>query len=158
SRANLVDHLEAVRAWYDGYVFGRTVIYNPWSILSYVDSGDPRPLSYWVSTSSNDLVRDMLVRHGLDAEPEIEALLGGGTIDKARDQGVVLQELAQRPDALWSLLVLSGYLRAEEAPGPADEPPRHLLSIPNREVREVYTSTFREWMAARLGGGRSDVE
>jgi hypothetical protein len=156
--AGLSAHLPAVRAWYNGYVFGDTVIYNPWSILSFLDSGDPQPLAYWVSTSSNDLVRDMLVRHGFAVEREIETLLEGGKIDRALDQGVVLEELARRPDALWSLLVLSGYLKAERAPVPAGEAARHLLSIPNREVREVYTSTFREWLRERLGGASSDVD
>jgi hypothetical protein len=158
SRAGLSAHLDAVRAWYNGYVFGETVIYNPWSILSFIDSGDPSPLAYWVSTSSNDLVRDMLARHSLTVEPEIEALLEGGTIEAAVDQGVALEELARRPDALWSLLLFSGYLRAEHAAVPAGEAPRYLLSIPNREVREVYASTFREWLRERLGGASGDVE
>ena len=63
----------------------------------------------------------------------------------------------RRPDALWSLLVLSGYLRAEEAEGVTDDEPRYRLSIPNREVREVFTSTFREQMASRLEGHGGDV-
>ncbi len=156
--AGLEGQLDAVRAWYNGYVFGRTVIYNPWSILSFLDSGDPRPLAYWTSTSSNDLVREMLVRHGFALEREIEALLEGRAIEQAIDQGVVLEELARRPDALWSLLLFSGYLKAEGAEVPAGEAPRHLLSIPNREVREVYASTFREWLRERLGGASSDVD
>jgi hypothetical protein len=156
--AGLSEHLDSVRAWYNGYVFGETVIYNPWSILSFLDSGDPRPLAYWTSTSSNDLVREMLVRHGFALEREIEALLEGSAIEAAVDQGVVLEELARRPDALWSLLLFSGYLKAESAAVPAGEAPRYLLSIPNREVREVYASTFREWLRERLGGASSDVD
>jgi hypothetical protein len=156
--AGLSAHIDVVRAWYNGYVFGETVIYNPWSILSFIDSGDPHPLAYWVFTSSNDLVRDMLVRHGFALEPEIETLLEGGKIDMALDQGVVLEDLARRSDALWSLLLFSGYLKAERAYVPAGEPPQYLLSIPNREVREVYASTFRQWLRERLGGASTDVD
>jgi hypothetical protein len=65
---------------------------------------------------------------------------------------VALPDLAGRPDALFSLLVLSGYLRAESAPVPAGEPPRYLVSIPNREVREVYAGTFRALLRERIGG------
>jgi hypothetical protein len=156
--AGLSAHLSAVRAWYNGYVFGETVIYNPWSILSFLDRGDGRPRAYWVSTSSNDLVRDMLVRHGVALEPEIEALLEGGTIEVSVDEGVVLEDLPRRADALFGLLLFSGYLKAKEADAPAGEAPTYFLSIPNREVREVYTSTFREWLRERLGGASGDVD
>jgi Predicted AAA-ATPase/PD-(D/E)XK nuclease superfamily len=156
--AGLGEHRDTVRAWYDGYVFGDTVIYNPWSILTFVDRADGVPRGYWISTSSNDLVREALVRHGIAIEPEIEALLGGGKIERALDESVSLPDLTGRPDALVSLLVLSGYLRAESAPVPAGEPPRYLLSIPNREVREVYAGTFRAFLRERLGGLESDVD
>ncbi len=156
--AGMSAELPVVRSWYNGYAFGGTVIYNPWSILNFVDNGDARPRGYWVATSSNDLVRDMLQRHGLALQPSLEALLEGEGIVRRVDEGVALTDLATRPDALWSLLVLSGYLRAEEADVPHGEEPRYRLSIPNREVRLVYTSTFREWMQARLGGEESDVE
>ena len=69
-----------------------------------------------------------------------------------------LSDLDGAPDALWSLLVLSGYLRAERADVPPGEPPLYWLSIPNREVRAVYVSTFRALLRERLGGEESDVE
>jgi hypothetical protein len=158
AEAGLGEHLPTVRAWYDGYVFGGTVIYNPWSILSFVDRADGVPRGYWLSTSSNDLVRESLVRHGPALEPEIEALLEGGKIERALDESVSLPDLAERPDALFSLLALSGYLRAEMAPVPPGEPPLYLLSIPNREVREVYAGTFRSFLRERLGGLESDLD
>jgi hypothetical protein len=154
----LAEDLDAVRAWYNGYVFGETVIYNPWSILTFIERGERQPRAYWVSTSSNDLVREMLVRHSFEVEPQIEALLEGGKIEKSIDEGVVLEDLGRRSDALFALLLFSGYLRAEQAEVPYGEPPLYLLSIPNREVREVYASTFREWMRERLGGTSSDVD
>lgn len=156
-RVGLNDSREAVRDWYNGYVFGGTIIYNPWSILSFVERGESRPRSYWVSTSSNDLVRDMLVRHGSVLKSEIEALLEGQKIEAELDEGVALSELSRRPDVIFSLLLFSGYLKAEQMEGPLDDAPRYLVSIPNREVRGVYTNTFLQLLQEHIGGPR-DVE
>ncbi len=112
-KAGIGDQLEEVRRWYNGYLFGTTVVYNPWSILSYVHSQDRMLRNYWVNTSSNDLVRDMLVRHALEIEPQIETLLSGGSIERKVSETVVLSELARNAGALFDLLVFSGYLRAE---------------------------------------------
>ena len=156
-KAGIGDRLEEVRRWYNGYLFGTTVVYNPWSILSYVHSHDRMLRNYWVNTSSNDLVRDMLVRHALEIEPQIEMLLSGGSIERKVSENVVLNELSQSPGMLFDLLVFSGYLRAE----PMGELTRtegiYRLMIPNREVREVYATTFQQWMAHQLGAGESGI-
>lgn len=144
--------LPAVRDYYNGYVFGGTPVYNPWSILNFLEDTGARLRPHWVTTSSNDLVREALRRHSFGVEPAIEALLQGTFIEQRIDEDVVLSDLAERMDAVWSLLVFSGYLRAEEAPGTSLEIRPYRLSIPNREVRGVYTSTFRDWMADRMGG------
>lgn len=148
--------LDDVRSYYNGYMFGSTPIYNPWSILNFIH-GDGRLRPYWATTSSNDLVHDVLRRHSFDIQPDIEVLLEGSAIEKTMDEDAVLPDLAIRLDAVWSLLVLSGYLRAEETPGTSLEIRPYRLSIPNREVRQIYTSTFRAWMSEQLGSER-DVE
>lgn len=151
-RAGRGEQLEAVRAWYNGYVFGGEVIYNPWSILNYVDGSEPEPRPFWVSTSANELVRESLVNHAAKAHDDIEALLEGRGVLRRLDENVGLSELDTRVDTLFGLLTFSGYLRADkEVLDPADEP-HYRLTIPNREVRRVYTSTFREWMTDRMGG------
>jgi Predicted AAA-ATPase/PD-(D/E)XK nuclease superfamily len=152
-RAGRLAHLPAVRAWYNGYVFGGEVVYNPWSILNYVDSAEIQPRPFWVSTSSNDLVRQALVKHATQAQDDIEALLEGRGLLRRLDENVVLSDLDTRPDTLFGLLTFSGYLKAEKRVLDPDDEPHYLLSIPNREVRQVYTSTFRDWMADRMGGG-----
>jgi hypothetical protein len=151
-RAGRGAHLEAVRGYYNGYAFGGTPIYNPWSILNFLDDSEARLRPHWVTTSSNDLVREALARHAFAIQGEIEALLEGAVIQRRIDEDVVLADLATRMDAVFGLLVFSGYLRAEEAPGTSLEIRSYALSIPNREVRQVYTSTFREWMTDRMGG------
>jgi len=158
SRAGRAEHRALVRAWYNGYVFGGRVVHNPWSILSFAASEDGLLRGYWLATSANDLVRDLLQHHAIGIEAEMETLLDGGSIERRLDEYVALGELRENEDALWSLLVFSGYLRAEPGAGPPGEEPPYRLSIPNREVREIYTSTFQRWMEARLQGGGGSLK
>jgi hypothetical protein len=126
--------------------------------VNFVADREAKPRPYWLSTSSNDLVKRLLSGRATRLEPTFEALLAGEGIERVLDESVVLDQLDRSDDALWSLLVFSGYLRAEERPrGPMDQP-AHALTIPNREVRLVYTSTFREWMAARMSGHGGDID
>ncbi len=157
-RSGRADKLSLVRGWYNGYLFGGEVIYNPWSVLGFLDAEDAKLRPYWLSTSSNDLVHELLVRHALRLQPVFEALLEGGSLERVLDENVVLSEIAENEGALWSLLVFTGYLKAEELPGDPNERAVHRLSIPNREVREVYTTTFHRWMEARMRGHGGSLE
>jgi hypothetical protein len=142
ARAGEIGRIDQVRTWYDGYRFGGEVVYNPWSVLCFLrDGGEPEP--YWLSTSSNDLVRELLERYALRLQPVFETLLEGGSVERVLDENVVLTEVGEDEGALWSLLVFSGYLKAEKGPVDALGRVAHRLSIPNREVREVYATTFR---------------
>ncbi len=149
-RNGRADKLEAVRAWYSGFLFGGAVIYNPWSVLSFLQREEENPKPYWPSTSESDLVRELLERYALELEPVFETLREGGAIERVLDENVVLSELHESEHALWSLLVFSGYLKAVEV---TDDPlgrAVYRLSIPNREVRHVYATTFRTWMENRV--------
>lgn len=157
-KAGIGARIEAVRTWYNGYVFGGTVIYNPWSVLSFIDAGEPEPRPFWVTTSSNDLIREVLQRHAFTLQPAIEALLEGGAVERFVNENVVLSDLDEDEDTLWSLLLFSGYLKAEKRSYGPGERAAHRLSIPNLEVREVYTSTFRRWMAQRMKGHGGDLD
>jgi hypothetical protein len=151
------DRLEVIRSWYNGYDFGGTVVYNPWSVLNYLAHEESEPQPFWISTSSNDLIREILQARAPGMEPVFLSLLSGGGVERVLDENVALESLAQNDDALYSLLVFSGYLRAEKRSRGPMERPAHYLSIPNREVREVYTGTFREWMQARMTGHGGDL-
>jgi hypothetical protein len=150
--------MEEVRSWYNGYLFGGEVIYNPWSVLTFLDRAEERPRAYWVSTSSNDLVRELLELYAFKLEPVFEVLLEGGSIERTLDDNVVMSEVRQNEEALWSLLVFSGYLKAEDARSDSADRPLYRLSIPNREVREVYAGTFRRWMKAHVEGSGGSLE
>ena len=158
TREGRADKLEEVRAWYNGYLFGGEVIYNPWSILCFLDSADASLEPYWLSTSSNDLVRELLELHAFNYQPFFQTLLEGGSIVRNVEENVVLGDIRTYQDSLWSLLLFSGYLKAERRPVPFGEPPAHALSIPNREVRSVYSGTFRRWMGARMEGHGGGVD
>lgn len=152
------DKLADVRAWYNGYLFGGEVIYNPWSILSYLEREDSIPKPYWVGTSSNELIHELLETYALKLEHVLEDLLEGRSVETYLDENVNLSELPTNDDALFSLLVFSGYLKADPMPyDPIVGRLAYRLSIPNREVREVYASTFQRWIKAHLGAQGGDV-
>jgi Predicted AAA-ATPase/PD-(D/E)XK nuclease superfamily len=157
-RCGRADKLDDARTWYNGYVFGGQIIYNPWSVLCFLDSADADPAPYWLSTSSNDLVKELLEHHAVTVQPVFEQMLEGGSIERIVEENVVLNELRTDQNALWTLLVFSGYLKAEKRSRGPGEQPAHALSIPNREVRLVYSGTFRRWMVARMSGHGGDVD
>ncbi len=159
-RAGVPELLDSVRAYYDGYLFGGVAIYNPWSILHFVASTTKQLVPYWLTTSANELVKSLLDHHAFAVHEDMEALLAGGSIEKRIDENVVFPELRESESALWSLLALSGYLRAEPGPVIAGQPrPPARLSIPNQEVMEVYRSTFQSWLeqGLRSHGGATDA-
>ena len=142
-RNGRTDKLEAVRTWYNGYLFGGAVIYNPWSVLSFLQREDDNPKPYWLSTSSNDLVRELLQRYALRLQPVFEALLEGGSVERMLDENVILSEILEVESGLWNILVFSGYLKAEQIEDDALGRTVHRLSIPNREVKHLYATMFR---------------
>jgi hypothetical protein len=157
ARAGRMDALATVQSWYNGYVFGGHVIYNPWSVLSFLSyGGDPEP--YWLATSSNDLIKHVLGLRATRLQPVFEGLLAGDALEQIIDESVVLDELERSDRALWSLLVFSGYLKAEKHGVAPDGQAVHRLTIPNREVRIVYADTFRLWMEARMAGHGGNLE
>ncbi|HSN99689.1 MAG TPA: AAA family ATPase [Candidatus Nanopelagicales bacterium] len=151
-KAGRLDMIDDVRQAYNGYLFGRTVVYNPWSVLNFLASESKTTAGYWVSVSANEIVRDLLIHHALDVKDDLTVLLQGGSVEQKLDENVALQSLPHNERALWSLLVFSGYLRAEPVETGGTEVPPYRLSIPNREVREVYTTTFHDWLTDRLRG------
>lgn len=159
-KADLSAVRESVRVYYDGYEFGGRSIYNPWSILSFLQSETKELRPYWLNTSSNELVRDLLTYHAFAVQKEIQTLLVGGTIEKELHDTTVFPELKEDTEELWSLLALSGYLKAARGPVVVGEPQAPFrLSIPNAEVEHVYRTTFQSWIKQGLKaqGGALDV-
>jgi len=151
ARADFPGSLGDLRDWYDGYRFGDTVIYNPWSVISALASGTCQP--YWVNTSSNDLIRDLLMRATGEQHQELATLAAGGAIRKDITEAIDLRALHRDPGALWSLLLFSGYLRAS-AVQQTDGATTADLAIPNQELRTMFSQLFAGWLRAGLHGER----
>ncbi len=146
----IADTLPDVRLWYNGYQFGKHVIYNPWSILSFLYTED-RPLKpYWINTSANELVRDLVLRSDGTFQKDLACLLRGETILKKVETNLVLLDLPWNNNAVWSLLLFSGYLK----PVKRVQEGRHIqyeLGIPNLEVSGFYYDTLSAWFEQRTG-------
>jgi Predicted AAA-ATPase/PD-(D/E)XK nuclease superfamily len=157
-RTGYPESADQVRSWYNGYIFGGEVVYNPWSVLSFIGrEGELAP--YWLNTSANDLVRELLQKHARVVQDDLETLIQGGSIERVPDENVVFSDLESDPGALWSLLLFTGYLKAARIPPPPGEQASYALSIPNLEVRQVYLQTFTGWLNRALAphGGSLDT-
>lgn len=141
----LSDRKADVKKWYDGFTFGsQRDIYNPWSIINYLDEKRLRP--YWASTSSNGLVSRLLQKGSAEMKESMEELLKGDAIVVNFDEQIVFHQLDTDERAVWSLLVAGGYLKVDEVEyrGELLEPWYH-LSITNLETRSMFANMFKGW-------------
>ena len=123
-------------AWYDGYRFGSTEVFNPWSVISYFANGC-KAQAYWVSTANNQVLGEILHHADAPVIAELRALLESKTVAAALNISVVYPRLGADASTIFSFLLMSGYLKpAGEVPG---APGTYLLSIPNREVAQAFT-------------------
>lgn len=138
----LLEKLSDIRKWYNGYRIGSsTNIYNPWSVLNCIaNRGALAP--YWVNTSENTLMKQLIAQGTDNFKTDLEYLLKGDSIEKNVDEGVVFSEIHQSPNALWALLLYCGYLSLDQAP--VYGTPCH-LRIPNIEVGGLYKSLILNW-------------
>jgi hypothetical protein len=146
--------LDDIRSFYNGYLFGDEPIYNPWSVLSFLHAAKKELLPYWVDTSSNDLVRELLLAGPGGARAELETLLGGGTIDKRIEENIVLRDLSSDPGSVWSFLLFTGYLKPVEL-RLVDGERRAKLAVPNAEVALALRKMAKIWMEAQVGGSEA---
>jgi len=144
--------LPGIEQWYNGYRFGNQVIYNPWSVLNYVANPEGGFQPFWSNSSSNDLVRQLLFLQGHGFRGELESLVSGGTIDKRIDENVVLRDMANKPEIIWSFLLFCGYLKANRTWQNASGAWWGELSIPNREVRTTLEQMATDYIDTRLRG------
>lgn len=148
----LEENCQTVKAWYDGYQFGDTEVYNPWSVINYVNSccGNrnalPRP--YWSNTSSNSIVRTLVEKADISVKQEIEALIGGGTVTKAVHEDITYEDMDSTQENLWNFLFFTGYLKKVRE-YPDGEDIFIEMAIPNSEVRYIYKNTVLRWFEER---------
>ncbi|MEY8429818.1 AAA family ATPase [Lachnospiraceae bacterium 48-42] len=141
----MADKLEKVRLWYDGFRFGnKKNIYNPWSITKYLDGKKFSP--YWMNTSSNKLAGRLIQEGSADIKIAMEDLLADRSITVVLDEEIVFDQLDEDDDAIWSLLLASGYLKVDEVRQECEEDEiRYLLSLTNLEVKKEFRRMIRRW-------------
>ena len=141
----LVEHFSDVKEWYDGYHFEMTDIYCPWDVINYADQlfhePEMAPQTYWINSSSNDLVKRFVHQADKTTRDEIEQLVGGESVEKKIRLDLTYDEIDSSMDNLWSVLFTTGYLtqvgRAKNGV--------YKLVIPNKEVREVFVFQIQKW-------------
>ena len=149
------DQYPELKKWYDGYCFGKTEIYNPWSILNYLYMGkndpDYLPRPYWSNTSSNSIVREMVAEADDEAKEDLETLMNGGTIEKRVHEDITYGDIHQTQDNLWNFLFFTGYLKkVSERKDAAGENLCLTMKIPNTEVKTIYRESISYWFDQRM--------
>jgi len=145
---------QLVRDWYNGYLFGNTEVYNPWSSLKAVESWitniNEHPRAYWVNTSGNDIIHDMIDNMNAEAKVGLETLMAGGTVSCAVDEYVTYGDIFNKVDNLWNFLLFTGYLKKvgeERMDGVKNVVD---LSIPNLELQYVYEIKIQDWFKEKV--------
>ncbi len=138
-----------MKEWYDGYLFGDTEVYNPWSVIKFLydlySDVDAFPHPYWINTSSNDIIKDLVARADREMKGQMELLLGGGTLDIQVHEEVTYGDMHSNQESLWNFLYFTGYLTKESEY--FKEASIFLrVRIPNVEVRTIYQNTILNWM------------
>lgn len=137
------DKQEEVRKWYNGYRIGSHAIYNPWSILNYMQHRELKP--YWVNTSGNELIKEQLAQKGVFFKEEFETLVLGGVITKLVDEGLVFASLKKAKEAIWGLLLFSGYLTLTEMPNLSRTRFSCKLTVPNQEILALFQDMIQDY-------------
>ena len=146
---------QIVRDWYDGYLFGNTEVYNPWSSINVVKSWladiNEFPKPYWANTSGNDIVCKLIDVADDDVRADIETLTAGGTISKAAHEDITYDEMDKSSDSFWNFLFFTGYLK-KVGEGRQDENGNMTidLSIPNIELKYIYVTKIQEWFKEKI--------
>jgi len=142
----LTGNFSEAKIWYNGYQFGRTTVYNPWSMINYIENRSvgnlPRP--YWSNTSSNEIIKTLIRTAASTVQSEIEQLIQGHSLKKFIHEDVVYSEIEKNMDNLWSFLLFTGYLKkvSEKLVGGNIEIE---LKIPNQEVNYIFERQIKEW-------------
>lgn len=146
----LSDEKGEVKRWYDGFIFGEHKdIYNPWSILNFLDTKNFT--TYWANTSSNSLVGKLIQEGSRRIKEKFEVLLRGESIESDIDEQIVYNQLNGNERAVWSLLLASGYLKVISFESYRDIPegtrPKYQLALTNLEVKLMFQNMIRDWFA-----------
>lgn len=142
------NRFSTMKKWYNGYKFGDTKVYNPWSVIKFLydlcSDINAFPHPYWINTSSNDIIKDLVARADREMKRQIETLLDGNTLDIQVHEEVTYEDMRGRGENLWNFLYFTGYLTNESEY--FKESFIYLrVKIPNTEVKTIYQNTILGW-------------
>ena len=132
--------IEEVKEWYDGYIFGESEVYNPWSIVNYIDNREIK--AYWANVSGNTLLENMLNHAGESVYEDLKRFTDGESIEKYISDGTTIKSLLNNDDEIWQLLLYSGYLTKDEKQEKESDSNVYNLKIPNKEIRKYFGNMF----------------
>ena len=145
--------LPEIKKWYDGYRFGTTEIYNPWSIVKFIQSTlneeEQSFLPYWSNTSSNAIVHKLITESDITVREKIEQLMDGETLCEPIYEDTVYADINVNSDQIWSFLLFTGYLKMVSQKNIGDILHAELV-IPNTEVRTIYQRTIMQWFKEKV--------
>ena len=131
------DKLDEICEWYDGYRFGLSEIFNPWSVINYF-SNNFRPGAYWQATGSNEIIDEVLSEAGPEIYERLQTILQGGSFLTRVDTDVIYPEIRRNPSSVYSFLLVAGYLKAVRAENDLSGGLMCRVALPNREISLVY--------------------
>ena len=142
---DLKSYEQTIKEWYDGYLFGNKEIYNPWSVLKYVQKikqGNDTPESFWANTSGNDIIYQYIQKANSHMREDFDLLTSGKMIEKAIKHELTYREM-DKIQNIYSFLLFTGYLKVIKCID--EEKSIYQLMIPNKEINRIYTLIFEEW-------------
>ncbi|WBW96282.1 AAA family ATPase [Oceanirhabdus sp. W0125-5] len=150
------DKINDVKDWYNGYKFGKSLVYNPWSILNYIDNSEMGFMPHWVNTSSNNIVKELLAKGGEGVKKDLEELIKGNSITKKIDENIVMGDIHRDSESVWNFLFFTGYLKLVE---------RELrmgrniceLKIPNKEVQYLFEDIIISWFNENISNDKYNI-
>ena len=144
----LSEQFPVIKEWYDGYRFGETEIYNPWSVLNFVQdlyvSRNSLPTPYWSNTSSNSIIHQLITESDEDIRDQVEDLINGGSVTAPIHEDIVYANIDVNQESIWSFLLFTGYLKQINSHLVGDEIQMEMV-IPNREVRSIFKRNVLQW-------------
>lgn len=131
------DKYDEICKWYDGYQFGKTEIFNPWSVINYF-SNECEPRAFWVSTGSNDIIGQVIEEADAEIYNRLTSLVNGGTFTTYIDTGVIYPQIKSNPSTIYSFLLMTGYLKVLKTTSVFNGDFMCEVALPNREISYVY--------------------
>ena len=151
---NMINKHEVIKEWYNGYIFGDANVYNPWSVVQYIDdlkeNINKYPKSYWANTSSNSIVKKLIDRADDETKAEIEVLIEGKTLEKPVHEDITYDEIYDSMDNLYNFLFFTGYFKKVRETMDEKDNKFIELAIPNKEVKYIFRTKILKWFEQNI--------